>query len=250
MAGADFPRNRGNGVIIPQNRTLDLSARNGPFHQNLPVVFGGGLEAGLEFSTVAGFGNPHGGTEVRRFDKDGIAEFLFHGEQGLARSRLPFGAADRQIGNDGQAALAEEALHDLLVHAHGGAEHARSHVRDASEFEQSLDGSVLAERAMQDRKDHVERPELAGRMKAPNRNQRTGRRRGRRQDDFLGFPQSSLGAARSTGEFRPDARPPPAFLGDLDGNDLVLFRVSGGDDVPSRLERHLVLRRTAAKENP
>ena len=58
--------------------------------------------------------------------------------------------------DDGQAGLREEALHRVLVHAGCGAENAGADVGDAGQLEESLDGAVFAESAVQDGKDDVE----------------------------------------------------------------------------------------------
>ncbi len=67
--------------------------------------------------------------------------------------------AQHQVVHLGQAGLSEDRLHELLVHAHGAAEHAGAGVRQAGHLEQTLDGAVLAERAVQHREDEVERDE-------------------------------------------------------------------------------------------
>ena len=57
----------------------------------------------------------------------------------------------------GQAGGGEEALHGVLVHGGGGAENARADVGDVGQLEEALDGSVLAEGAVQHGEDDVER---------------------------------------------------------------------------------------------
>ncbi len=50
----------------------------------------------------------------------------------------------------------EELLHRGLVHAGGGAEDAGANVCNISKFEETLDGSVFAEGAVEDGEDDVE----------------------------------------------------------------------------------------------
>ena len=56
----------------------------------------------------------------------------------------------------GEPGLGKEALHHVLVHASRGAEHAGADVGDAGQFEESLDGAVLAKGAVQDGENDVE----------------------------------------------------------------------------------------------
>ena len=56
----------------------------------------------------------------------------------------------------GQAGGGEELLHDVLVHAGGGAEDAGADVGDVGKLEEALDGAVFAEGAVEDGEDDVE----------------------------------------------------------------------------------------------
>ena len=92
----------------------------------------------------------------------GIAERLAALERPRARSRSHVGArAASRHGTIGMLGGGEEALHHVLVHAHGGAEHARADVGHARELEQALHRAVLAHRAVQHREDDVDRRPLA-----------------------------------------------------------------------------------------
>ena len=69
------------------------------------------------------------------------------------------------MARDGDAAVAHHLLEEVLVHRERGAGDAGADVRDAGELEQSLDGAVLAERAVEDRQhdvDGAERGERSG----------------------------------------------------------------------------------------
>ena len=57
---------------------------------------------------------------------------------------------------DRQALGGQQLLGELLVHARRAGQHTRAHVRHAGEFEQALDGAVLAVRAVQHREHHVD----------------------------------------------------------------------------------------------
>ena len=58
--------------------------------------------------------------------------------------------------HDGKAGGAEQSLHDVFVHAGGGAQHSGADVGNVGEFEQALDGAVFAKCAVQDGKDDVD----------------------------------------------------------------------------------------------
>jgi tRNA-dihydrouridine synthase len=58
--------------------------------------------------------------------------------------------------HDRQSGGKKQGLHNVLVHARSRAQHARTHIRDVSQFEQTLNGSVFAEGAVQHGKDHID----------------------------------------------------------------------------------------------
>ena len=91
------------------------------------------------------------------FTNSGYLQRRFDLRHRFARRPLPLRAQQRDVLHDGQPCLREEPLHHVLVHARGRAQHARADVGDARQLEQSLNGAVLAEGAVQHRKDHIER---------------------------------------------------------------------------------------------
>ena len=60
---------------------------------------------------------------------------------------------------DGDRAVAEHRLEEILVHAERGRRNAGADVGNGRELEQALHRAVLSERAVQDREDDVDRPE-------------------------------------------------------------------------------------------
>ena len=112
---------------------------------------------------------------------------LRHRRRVLAPARL----ADLAELDLGQVPEGEQALADELVHRHRRGEHARSGVGDVERLEQSLDGAVLAERAVQHGEGDVaaEQPsggaqlDLLARRRASGRRARSAPRppRGRRR---------------------------------------------------------------------
>ena len=65
------------------------------------------------------------------------------------------GAEQRDVLDDGQTGLDEEAPHHIFVHAGRRAQHAGADVSDAGQLEESLNGAVFAEGAVQHGKDHI-----------------------------------------------------------------------------------------------
>jgi hypothetical protein len=63
--------------------------------------------------------------------------------------------AQGHVARDGDPAVAEHGLEEVLVHAQRRRGDTGADVRDVGELEQSLHRSVLAERAVQDREHHV-----------------------------------------------------------------------------------------------
>ena len=94
--------------------------------------------------------------EVRRFHEHRVAERLLDRRERLRAAAFPVDAADDRIRADRQAVRGEHDLHDPLVHADRGREHAGADVRHVGELEQPLDRAVLAVGSVQDREDHVE----------------------------------------------------------------------------------------------
>ena len=71
--------------------------------------------------------------------------------------------AERDVPRDGDPAVAQHRLEEVLVHAQRRRGDAGADVRDAGELEQALHGAVLAERAVEDREDDVDLAECRGR---------------------------------------------------------------------------------------
>ena len=65
-------------------------------------------------------------------------------------------ARHRHVVYNRQHPFHTDTFHHLLVHGDGGGQHAGAHVGEIGEFEQALHRAILAEGAVQDRKDHVD----------------------------------------------------------------------------------------------
>ena len=168
----------------------------------------------------------------------------------------------------GQAARRQEDLHDGFVHPYRGRQDSRTHVRYVGQLQQALQRSVLAVRAMQDRKDHVERQAgyegalavltALGEVAVPLDG----------QDRFLagscdqvGFVAGSCGPSRLETCFLDDfggrdsrrvaiRDGPPPILPDADGDQFIARAVKVGDDSSGGGQRHFVLTGSAPVDHP
>ena len=135
--------------------------------------------------------------------------------------------ADRQAVGD------QQLLGELLVHARRAGQHARPDVRHAGQFEQPLDGAVLAVGPVQHREDHVDGgQQLAGRA-LPERQQLTAatgvgrqRQRGTRRSADLRQPPvgDRQGVRVGVGQH------PRALRRDADRDHLEALRIEVAQD--------------------
>ena len=61
-----------------------------------------------------------------------------------------------RVSGDRKSLGDEQFLGEFLIHACGTSQHTGTHVRHAGEFQQTLDGAVLAVGAVQHREDHID----------------------------------------------------------------------------------------------
>ena len=156
-----------------------------------------------------------------------------------------------EILHDGQTVCAEHVLHGDLVHADGRGEHARAHVGQPRQLEQSLDGAVLAPRAVEHDPDHVQplaqsRRQALGRLHALEccRGADVTRADGQGLLDRSFTSSFAERFARSLlGERAQRIAPhePAPFAGDADLHRLEALAVDGGHDGCRAREGHLVL---------
>ena len=167
---ADDGRDR---VAVAEHAALDLDAVDALLDQDLVVVPARELDGGAELVVAAHLRDADRGAETRRLHEHGVVEVVC----GLVSF------AKRDVARDGDPAVAENRLEEVLVHAQRRRGDARADVGHAGELEEALHRAVLAERAVQDRQHDVDLAE---------------RRRGRRvRDDRKGldarYRASSLG---------------------------------------------------------
>ena len=147
-----------------------------------------------------------------------------------------------------KSGFAEEALHDVLIHAHSRGKHARTYVRNSRELEQSLNGPVFSERPVENGENHVELSGGVGR--APGGIERHKPRPGRveRRGDAPALVEHS-GQPVSRGVPRR-ADQPTAFARDADEHNFIFGRVERRKHRSRGGQRDFVLARAAAKQQP
>ena len=103
--------------------------------------------------------DPDGRTAARRFNEQREAKAcnILGTGAGLPR-------AQHNVVTDGQPSRIDHLLGELLIHSGRTGEDPGTHVRHAGEFQQTLDGAVLAVGAVQNRKHHVHGGKYLGRQ--------------------------------------------------------------------------------------
>ncbi len=172
----------------------------------LRVVPRGQLQRGFEFLAVVRLGDADRRAQVGGLDEHGVLEVV------LDLIRVQRATPLHDVLDHRQAAFVAQTLGHFLVHGRRGSQHARAHVGQTGEFEQTLHGAVLAEGAVQHGKHHVDAGIRAG-----------------------------LGQNR--------ARRPAAVLADQETLHLVACRVQRGDNRFGRAQRDLVLAAAPAVYN-
>ena len=216
--GDDLADDRRDRLAVPEHPALDLDAVLELLHEHLLVVAEGKLDRGLELVLPPHLRDPDRGAEPGRLDEDRV------GERMLDRVARP----QRHAPADGDRAVAEHRLEEILVHAESGRRDAGADVGNGRELEQALHRAVLSERAVQDREHDVDRPE---RCRGVRLRHRQGVGRAVRERERL-----------CRGELPAPVAPDP------DRRHLVALRVEGGHD-GARRERDLVLARATAREH-
>ena len=134
---------------VAEHADLDLGPVDELLDEHLLVVPEGELDGRPELVLVVHLRDADRGAEPRRLDEHGVAERV------LDRVAEP----DRVVRGHRDAAVAHHLLEQVLVHRERRCRDPGADVRNVGELEQALHGAVLAERAVQDRQDDVDRAE-------------------------------------------------------------------------------------------
>ena len=143
---ADDGRDR---VAVAEHSALDLDAVDALLDQDLVVVPARELDRGAELVVASHLRDADRGAETRRLHEHGVVEVVC----GLVSF------AKRDVARDGDPAVAENRLEEVLVHAESRRGDACADVGHAGELEEALHRAVLPERAVQDRQHDVDLPE-------------------------------------------------------------------------------------------
>ncbi len=216
------------GAEALDHAALDLAAAvcRG-LHQHLGVVHAGLLDGRVELVGVVDLADPDARAAPAGLDEDRVAQGVDRLEAGRPVG-LPGPRGHHRVGQHRQALRLEDDLHVVLVHADRRGEHAGTDVAHPGHLQQTLDGAVLAPRAVQQREDHVDLAEGA----AARRWARARRARCRRTRSAsvtvarVGSTSGSLSpvviASRSGS---PDSQHPAAVVGDADRDHVVAVGV-------------------------
>ncbi len=165
--------------------------------------------------------------------------------------------ADDGVRTDRQTVRREHDLHHSLVHPDRRGKYARADIGDVGELEESLDRSVLTERTVQHREDHIEIQARHQRLR-PIVSMRGTRTVDREDRLFAGVSDEvdlASGARRTmgfeprllddfTGRHRrrgPFGDAPPAVLLDPNRHRFVAGAIEMGEHRCRRCERHFML---------
>ena len=219
---SDLARHRCAWLQVAQHRAFDLAPFDRFFDDDPLVVAERKIDRGTQRVDRLRFAHADGRTEVCRFDERRQTQRRDQlGDRVVAEVALVHGSRPHL-----RNAVEREHLFGLgLVHREGRAEDTRPHVGHARQFEQALDGAVLAEWAVQQRK-HDDRATRIGRI--VDRGQQIECRSVRHQP--LG---QRVGAAVECGH-RVVGAHPATFARDADRFDVILREIDGREHVAGR----------------
>src|SRR6266567_482358 len=144
-------------MLVAEDGAFDFTRVHSTLDQDSPVVLGRKIESPRKLARYAYFGDSHRRPEVRRLDEEGIVYFPFDCLAHLGRLAFPLAPKNKHPLDHRQSGVAEQSFHHILVHPGCGGQHARAHVRDSRQVEQSLDGAILTEGSVQYWKYNVKR---------------------------------------------------------------------------------------------
>ena len=149
-----------------QYRAFDLARVDALLDQHAPVMVGGLEHGGGQFGRIAfalHFGHTEAGAGTRRLDEQRVAQAggldLGHDGRGVGGEPVR-GIKGARIQRDarrrGDAGGVQQHLGVMLVHARGRGKHAAADVRHVHHLQQTLNGAVLAVRAVQHRQHRID----------------------------------------------------------------------------------------------
>jgi hypothetical protein len=238
------------GRVVADDPDLELAGlRDVALGEGQRVVLEGRRQGAGTLARIVGQGHPHRAAEPSRFDDQaGIA--------GPAGERLELGQDAGRVGQPAprgdlppidhrQAQTPNETLEQRLVHAHCRGRHAGPGVGQVGCLEQSLDGAVLAERAVKC-DEHDRSGLLVGQpLEDGATRQRTSATEGRRVVEIGRDEGGGAGACAD----RAGQPPPAAVEVDQDPAHSVTGLGEGTGHRRARDDRDVVLGRWPAEED-
>ena len=212
------------GSSLPRTESSISRPRIARLDHDFLREFAGEIHRGGEFLRVVRLGHADRTSERRGLHENGEAEFLADLAQNFRARFFPLRARNRQEIAHGQLGLQEQSLLHVLVHAHGGAQHARADVGKPGKIEQALHRAVLAKRAVQHGKNHVHAQRIRPRIARGNE----------RRHIRIGGQHHALARAQHFAErrgqhfVRRGSGEPAAVLRDADGHRFVFFGIERG----------------------
>ena len=190
-------------------------------------------------------GNAHGGAGAGWLDEHGILKALFQILHNAVQTDIQIGIANQFPIRLNNIRLVSHQLGQCLIHGHSGSGNMGSHIGDAGQLQQALDGTVLAVCAVKHREHHINPfPHHTVALKV-QQTLATNRRDGRPAVSGKTLPI----AARKHRIIRTAKEDPIAALSDTHGENVVLLRVQAIQNILRRTQRNLMLRADAAEQN-
>src|SRR5580765_1243341 len=211
----DLARDGRDRLAVAEHADFDLDPVEEVLHEHLVVVAECQQHRIGELALVVSLRDPDRRAESGRLDEAREPEGVLH------RTAL----AERDVPRDGEPAVPQHLLEEVLVHAESRSRDAGADVRDNGELEQSLDGAVLPERAVQDRQHDVDGAESG---------------RGVRRWDGQRFRDRAVLAG---------AELPAAVATDCHRDDVIALGIERLEYRAGRGQRDVVLGRAAARQD-
>ena len=193
------------------------------FHQNFPGIVRSGFNGFHQFFTVFGDLDADTGTEIRRFDDDGIREFAFDVIDDIVFAVAPLDAVEPETIENGYAPHFAEGFLRHFIHTRCRGQHRRTGIRNAGQFQKALEGAVFTVGAVHHRKKDINDGERLFVQ------ERTGINKDRavfgigRNEDLFAIGQKFLHILEVFDIEKGVSPVPIAFFADVNGENIVFF---------------------------
>ena len=200
--------------------------------------------------TVLCLADAHAGAQIDGLDDDGVTEGLFDSGQNLLFVFDVLGLQEALAVQHGDAGILEDQLHHVLIHAHSGRQNVTAGKGNAQSSQVALQGAVFHIGAVNDGQHHIDdgvvllaEAELDGVVCHDHLAVFVG------QNDLTALLQQAVNVLVGFDVAHLLAGVHLALLGDVDGNDLVLFLVQMFHSLQGGDHRDLMLHTLAAEHD-